>query len=98
MRLRKFEVRNFKALQDVSIEIDDLLVLIGENNCGKSCVLLALDWFLNGSSIKDAALFHKFQTGPDDAIELVGYFDKLSDDDRIEVAVRETLNKPVSLR
>jgi putative ATP-dependent endonuclease of OLD family len=92
MRLRKFEVRNFKALQHVSVDFEDLLVLIGENNCGKSCVLLALDWFLSGSSIKDSALFHKFQIGSDDAIELIGHFDMLSDKDKAEVAVRGRTN------
>ena len=36
MRLRRFEIHNFKAIKYTSIEWDDLLVLIGENNCGKS--------------------------------------------------------------
>ncbi len=92
MRLWKFEIANFKALQHVAVEIDDLLVLIGENNCGKSCILLALDWFLSGSSIKDTALFHKFQTGPRDAIELIGYFDQLSDSDKAQIAIRGRTN------
>jgi predicted ATP-dependent endonuclease of OLD family len=92
VRLRRFEVKNFKAIQNVAIDWQDLLVLIGENNCGKSCVLLALDWFLSGSSIKDTALFHKYETGPDNAIELTGYFDQLTDEDKSEVAVKGRMN------
>ena len=36
MRLRRFKTHNFKPIEYTSIEWDDLLVLIGENNCGKS--------------------------------------------------------------
>jgi predicted ATP-dependent endonuclease of OLD family len=59
MRLRRFEIRNFKAIEYTSIEWDDLLVLIGENNCGKSSVLGALACFLSGSGIKDPSLFRR---------------------------------------
>ena len=39
MRLRRFEIHNFKCIEYVSLEWEDLLVLIGENNAGKSSVL-----------------------------------------------------------
>ncbi len=93
MRLRRFEVKNFKAIQNIAVDWDDILVLIGENNCGKSCVLLALSWFLGGGAIKDELLFHKYQTGPDHAIELIGYFDQLTDSDTDQVAVRGRTNQ-----
>ena len=53
MRLRHFTVHNFKAIRHLELDWDDLLVLIGENNCGKSCVLSALSIFLSGSAVKD---------------------------------------------
>lgn len=52
MRLRAFEIRNFKAIAFLHLAWDDLLVLIGENNSGKSSVLAALTCFLGGSGIK----------------------------------------------
>lgn len=87
MRLNRFEIKNFKVIQAVSLDFQDLTVLIGENNCGKSCVLLALSWFLSGAAIKDESLFHKYETGPDNAIELIGHFNELSDQDKNEVAI-----------
>lgn len=88
MRLRRFEIKNFKCIEHLAVDWDDLLVLIGENNSGKSSVLLALSWFLSGSAIKDSSLFRKHQTGQNDAIELTGYFDQLSGREREQVAVK----------
>lgn len=88
MRLRRFEIRNFKAIEYASLEWDDLLVLIGENNCGKSSVLGALACFLSGSGVKDASLFRRHLTDANHAIELVAHFDQLSAADQQQVAVR----------
>jgi predicted ATP-dependent endonuclease of OLD family len=88
MRLHRFEIRNFKAISQASLEWDDILVLIGENNCGKSSVLAALACFLSGSAIRDASLFRRHQTGAHDAIELTGHFDRLTEQELEQVAVR----------
>ena len=88
MRLRKFEIKNYKAIESLSFEWDDIVVLIGENNCGKSSVLSALSHFLGGGGIKDESLFRKHLTDSDHAIELIGNFDQLSDWDLQQVAVR----------
>ena len=42
--LKKLTIRNFKAIQDMTIEFTPLTVLIGENSCGKTTVLQALDF------------------------------------------------------
>ena len=41
-RLTKLEVDNFKALDDFSMDIDPLTVIIGDNASGKSSVLQVL--------------------------------------------------------
>jgi len=41
--LKKLTIRNFKAIKDMTIEFTPLTVLIGENGCGKSTILQALD-------------------------------------------------------
>ena len=74
MRLHRFKIVNFKAIQTIELDWDDLLILLGENNCGKSCVLSALSIFLSGSAIKDPLLFHRHQTDEAHAIELIGHF------------------------
>jgi len=88
MRLRRFEVKNFKSLQSCGVDWDDFLVFIGENNCGKSSFLAALSLFLSGSSIRDVSIFHRHRSDEENAVELVGHFDQLSDADLQEVAIR----------
>jgi len=88
MRLCRFEIRNFKCVEYSCLEWEDLLILIGENNAGKSSVLLAIATFLSGSSIKTMSLFRRHQTDAANAIELVGHFDDLNDEERDQVAVR----------
>jgi predicted ATPase len=50
--LKKLTIRNFKAIEDMTIEFSPLTVLIGGNGCGKSTVLQALD-FLRSVSFRD---------------------------------------------
>lgn len=88
MRLRRFEIRNYKCIEHVTLEWEDLIVLIGENNAGKSSVLSAIAVFLSGGSIKDSSLFRRHQTDDSNAIELIGHFDSLTDDEKGQVAVR----------
>ena len=57
MRLRKFDIRNFKGIQSASFQWEDIIILIGENNVGKSSVLEALQCFLGGAIVKDDDLF-----------------------------------------
>lgn len=88
MRLQRFDVRNFKAIESASVEWDELIVLIGENNCGKSSLLAALACFLSGSSVRDASLFRRHLTDAQNAIELTGHFDQLTPAELQQVAVR----------
>ncbi len=88
MRLYRFEIRNFKCIEYACLEWEDLIVLIGENNAGKSSVLSAIAVFLSGSSIRDASIFRRHQTNGANAIELIGHFDCLTDEDKNQAAVR----------
>jgi putative ATP-dependent endonuclease of OLD family len=42
MQLRSVTIKNFRALADVTVDLDDTTVLIGENNTGKTSFLDAL--------------------------------------------------------
>jgi len=50
--LKKLTIRNFKAIQDMTIEFTPLTVLIGENSCGKTTILQAID-FLRSAAFRD---------------------------------------------
>ncbi|WP_281192787.1 ATP-dependent nuclease [Erysipelothrix rhusiopathiae] len=52
MILKKMYVRNFRLLKDFELEFkDELSLLIGKNNCGKTSALIILDKMLNSSKI-----------------------------------------------
>lgn len=42
LRLTTVSIRNFRCIQELSVELDDITVLIGENNSGKTAFLEAI--------------------------------------------------------
>ncbi len=48
MKISKIQIKNFRLLKDFSLDLEDeLSLIIGKNNTGKTSVLTALDKFLN---------------------------------------------------
>ena len=92
MRLRTFELHNFKGVSEASFQWDDIVMLIGENNAGKSTVLHALDYFLRGTQIKDPALFYNHETDAAHSLELTGHFDQLSTEEKAAQAISHRLH------
>lgn len=46
MKLNSITIKNFRALDDISLEIeDDLTLIVGKNNTGKTSVFEALNFF-----------------------------------------------------
>jgi len=48
VRIKTVGIRNFRCLDEVDIDFDQITTFIGPNGAGKSTVLRALDWFFNG--------------------------------------------------
>lgn len=48
MRIKSTRIKNFRCLQDVRVEFEQVTSIIGPNGAGKSSILHALDWFFNG--------------------------------------------------
>lgn len=57
MRLAKIEVENFRCLDDVAVDLDDVTILVGANGSGKSSLLRALDWFFSGHPLTLADIY-----------------------------------------
>lgn len=52
MILKKMEVKNFRLLKDFELEFkNELSLVIGKNNCGKTSALIILDKMLNSTKI-----------------------------------------------
>jgi predicted ATP-dependent endonuclease of OLD family len=51
MKIKKIEIQNYRLLKDFFIDIEDeLSLVIGKNNTGKTSLLSAMDKFINSSS------------------------------------------------
>jgi putative ATP-dependent endonuclease of OLD family len=60
MKLLSVTVKNFRALKDVTVELDDTTVLIGENNSGKTSFLEALKLCLAQGASRRGDLFDDY--------------------------------------
>jgi predicted ATP-dependent endonuclease of OLD family len=47
MKIKKIIIKNFRAFDTVEIDFADFNCIIGKNDCGKSTVFAALDWFFS---------------------------------------------------
>jgi predicted ATPase len=83
--LKKLTIKNFKSIQEMTVEFDHLTVLIGGNSCGKTTILQALD-FLRSAAVRDipdylerrkwtiAELKSKLNDGENKPIEFISSF------------------------
>ncbi len=63
MKVTRIKVQNFRLLKDISVDLeDDLSIILGKNNCGKTSLLLILDRFLGNNAGKPAFTFDDFNT------------------------------------
>jgi len=60
MKLREVTIRNFRCLVDVTVPLDDSVVLIGENNSGKTAFLDALRLALPRTQPGKSVPFHEY--------------------------------------
>lgn len=85
MRLAGLLIKNFKRIGDheCAIRIDEIVVLIGQNNAGKSTVLDAYEAFAStGKALDDSHFNNGDTTKP---IEITGVFDQLTPDDEATI-------------
>jgi len=59
MRLRSVTIKNFRALREVTINLSDMTVIIGENDCGKTSVMLALQTFFESKKLDSESDYFK---------------------------------------
>ena len=51
MKIKKIYVQNYRLLKDFSLELkNDLSLIVGKNNCGKTSVLSVLEKIFNKNS------------------------------------------------
>jgi putative ATP-dependent endonuclease of OLD family len=83
MQIRTVHIRNFRCLEDVEVDFDEVTSFIGPNGAGKSTVLRSLDWFFNGekgSGLTSDDVFAGAEQGS--AVAVTVTFDRLTESDR----------------
>lgn len=60
MLLTRLEIKNFRGIKELSLPLDDLCVLIGENNVGKSTILDALRFCLTRPLTRRSTVFEEY--------------------------------------
>lgn len=91
MRIGKFSIKNFKAIAPEETVFDlseNIMVLIGENNVGKSSVLQALNLFFSGQKTVPQEQFCNCRTELENAISITVEFVDLSKRDKEQPAVK----------
>ena len=54
MKISKIAIHNYRSISDCELECQDMLILLGQNNHGKSNILRALEFALTSSSKPDS--------------------------------------------
>jgi putative ATP-dependent endonuclease of OLD family len=60
VKLRRVEIENFRGIRKLAMDLDDLVVLIGENNTGKTAILHALKLCLRDLGPRRRVVFDPF--------------------------------------
>ena len=60
MFLSQLHIKNFRGIQDVTLDFDEITVLFGSNNTGKTSILDALQTCLSRSLTRRAGVFSDY--------------------------------------
>ncbi len=82
MKLIELRIKNFGCIDErgINVKIDDIVVLIGPNNVGKTTVLKAYELFRNSGTPQTIDNF--YQNSENNPIEIAGIFGEISEEDK----------------
>jgi len=76
-------IRNFRSIREIDIDFENLILFIGQNNHGKTNVLLALDFFFNSASKLKNEDFFVYRKAGDNKLAVKMTFYKLTKEEKI---------------
>lgn len=79
MRLRRVRIQGFRCIEDLTLNLDDVTVLVGANSTGKSSALHALRWFFDGGGLEVADVAGQDESG---AVTVSATFTDFTDADK----------------
>lgn len=92
MKLRELIINNYGCIGNsgLRVVIDNIVVLIGPNNVGKTTVLKAYEAFANPSTVMKLEDFHK--NSVENPIEITGIFSDISEEDTQQIGTKWIFN------
>jgi putative ATP-dependent endonuclease of OLD family len=72
-KLAEVLITNYRSCGSTEVKLSDFTALIGYNNAGKSNIISAIQWLARKSSLQEGDFLN-----PDDAIEVVGIIDGIT--------------------
>ena len=82
MKIASITIHNFRSIRDCKLLCRDILILLGQNNHGKSNIISALDFALNSSVKPNIEDLFAFAEPDDRAIWVEVSFDRLTDQEK----------------
>lgn len=92
MKLTKLTIRNFKGIKELTIDIENISIIIGPNNCSKSTVLEALCKFGSSDTTIDKSLYYRHQIS--NPISFHATFSDLTEEEVNLHGIRASLHEP----
>lgn len=92
MKLRELIINNYGCIGNsgLRVVIDNIVILIGPNNVGKTTVLKAYEAFANPSTVMKLEDFHK--NSVENPIEITGIFSDISEEDIQQIGTKWIFN------
>jgi putative ATP-dependent endonuclease of OLD family len=94
MKMRQLRIHNYRSIKDLTIQVPDMLVLVGPNNSGKSNILRAIEFGLSASAKPNPEDFFSFRSEDELWVEMT--FDRLTEQE--ESTFREYLSDDKTIR
>ncbi|MBH0160428.1 ATP-dependent nuclease [Fictibacillus sp. 26RED30] len=77
MKLSKVELKNYKSIKHINLDVTELTAIVGKNNYGKSAILDSIQCFYGEKSIG----IDNYHMGKDDDIEIILTFNEITESD-----------------
>jgi len=74
-RIKSLNIKNYRSIKDLDIELQSFTPIVGQNNVGKSNILNAIHWFIKPTKL-EASDFND----PEQAVEVTGRITGVTED------------------
>lgn len=91
MKLVKFTIRNFKGIKELTMDVENISIIIGPNNCSKSTILQALNQFGSKDLQLSKHLYHRHNMS--ETISFHATFTDLTDEEIEMHGIRNSIHR-----